>query len=241
MSKKAKLIIAVVALALLLMAAAAFWYVNDYYHADETALQATSSTEAVSVVSVKNGLLFDGAGEDAAIIFYPGAKVEYIAYAPLMMQLAENGVDCFLVKMPCNLAILGINSADEIIAEYDYEQWYMAGHSLGGAMAASYSAEHLDELSGLILLAAYSTKSLQANNFAVLSIYGSEDGVLNLDKLQAGRAYLPEDFTEEIIAGGNHSGFGSYGEQSGDGEAQISQEQQWAQTAELICDFVSQR
>lgn len=38
--------------------------------------------------------------------------------------------------------------------------WYVGGHSLGGAMAASYAAKHTDELDGLVLLAAYSTADL---------------------------------------------------------------------------------
>lgn len=238
MSKKVKRIAGIFALVLVLIAAAVFWYISDYYHADETALQATASTEAVTVTAVENGLLFDGKGEDAALIFYPGAKVEYTAYAPLMMRLAESGIDCFLVKMPCNLAIFGVNSADKIIGQYGYEQWYMAGHSLGGAMAASYCAEHLDELDGLVLLAAYPTKSLQADGFAVLSVYGSEDGVLSREKLQAGLQYMPHDYTEICISGGNHAWFGFYGEQDGDGKAQITHEEQWAQTAEAICSFV---
>jgi len=238
MSKAMKRLLGAAALVFAVLTAAVFLYINDYYHADETALQATNSTDMVEVSEVENGLLFDGAGDDAAVIFYPGAKVEYTAYAPLMMRLAENGIDCFLIKMPCNLAIFGLNSADRIISEYEYAQWYLAGHSLGGAMAASYSAEHLEELNGLILLAAYSTKSLQSDDFAVLSIYGSEDGVLNFDKLQMGRTYLPENSAEEVIDGGNHAGFGSYGKQDGDGTARISQEEQWEQTAVLICGFI---
>jgi len=183
-------------------------------------------------------LFFDGEGEDTALVFYPGAKVEYTAYAPLMKSLAKSGVDCFLVKMPCNLAIFGVNSADKIIAEFDYKRWYLTGHSLGGAMAATYCTEHLDTLDGLVLLATYPTKPLQADDFSVLSIYGSEDGVLDREKLQAGLKYMPQNYTEICIEGGNHAWFGSYGEQDGDGAAQITHEEQRTQTVRAICTFI---
>ena len=82
--------------------------------------------------------------------------------------------------MPCNLAVLDSNAADGIAEQYpDIETWFIGGHSLGGAMAASYAAGHSDELDGLILLAAYSTEDLSGSDLAVLSIYGSEDQVLN--------------------------------------------------------------
>ena len=72
------------------------------------------------------------------MVFYPGARVEASTYAPLMQETAASGIDCFLMKMPANLAIFGINRADVVrsdIAGYSYDHWYIAGHSLGGMMA----------------------------------------------------------------------------------------------------------
>ena len=193
------------------------------------------SSDSVSVTTISNGIFFDGNGTDTALIFYPGAKVEYTAYAPLMMELAENGVDCFLLEMPYNMAIFGLNRADAIMESYSYDHWYLAGHSLGGAMAASYAANHTNQLDGLILFAAYATSSL--GDLPTLAIYGGEDGVLNMEKLEDGVQYA-QDYTEVCIAGGNHAGFGSYGVQSGDGEASITQEEQWEQTVEEIMGWM---
>lgn len=69
---------------------------------------------------------------------------------------------------------------------------------------------------------------------------GSEDGVLNLDKYSASLKYMPSDFTEYVIEGGNHAGFGSYGAQAGDGVALITQEKQWRQTADVIASQILQ-
>ena len=172
-------------LAVLLAVCIAFGvYVNDYYHADPT----------------------------AGLIFYPGGKVENTAYAPLLHDLAEDGILCVLVKMPCNLAVLDMNAADSIPERFsEVTDWYIGGHSLGGAMAASYAAKHTDELDGLVLLAAYSTADLTDSGLRVYAAYGSEDGVLNREKYEADRINLPQDTTETVIDGGCHAGFGSYG------------------------------
>ncbi|MCD8103983.1 MAG: alpha/beta hydrolase [Lachnospiraceae bacterium] len=210
------------------------WYASDYYRADAEVTEYLESSGSVEVIEIDNGLYFDGEGEDNAIIFYPGAKVEYSAYAPLMMKLAENGVDCFLLEMPYNMAIFGINRADDVMEEYDYEHWYISGHSLGGAMAASYAVENTGKLDGVILLAAYATKDL--GDLAVLSIYGSNDGVLSMEKVEAGREYST-NYTEICIEGGCHAWFGYYGEQDGDGTALISREEQWQQTVDAVLDI----
>ena len=175
------------------------------------------------------------------LIFYPGGKVEYTAYAPLLRACAENAILCALVRMPGNLAVLDANAADGLQQEHpEITTWYIAGHSLGGAMAAGYAAAHEKDFDGLILLAAYSTKDLTQTTLRVLSVYGSEDGVMNRESYEKNRANLPADTTEVILDGGCHSQFGSYGPQDGDGIPTISGEEQVRQTAEAIAAFVGQ-
>lgn len=222
------------------LAAGCFVYVNDYYHSD-VGPEEIGDNERVTITETEEGILLDGPGNESALIFYPGAKVEYTAYLPLGYRLADGGVDCFLVKMPCNLAFLGMNKAENIMDAYAYEHWYLAGHSLGGAMAASYAAAHLEKLEGLALLAAYPTKSLQADSFSVVSLYGSEDGVLHMEKLEAGQSLMPSDYREICIEGGNHAWFGNYGEQNGDNPAKISREEQQSQAADAILQMVTQK
>ncbi len=210
------------------------WYVNGYYRADEDVQEYLLTKDSVLVTEMPDGLYLDGPGDETALIFYPGAKVEYTAYLPLLSELADQGIDCFLIKMPCNLAFFGQNKAKKIMDSYEYDHWYLSGHSLGGAMAASYASGHLESLNGLVLLAAYPTKSLESDSFSVLSLYGSEDGVLNMEKMEEGKAYMPVDYAEVCIEGGNHAQFGNYGEQKGDHAAGISREEQQAQTVEAI-------
>lgn len=215
-------------------------YVGDYYHADETVVQAMAPADGI-VINKTGGddLVFTPPSPRAGLIFYPGGKVEHTAYAPLMRACAERGILCVLVKMPCNLAVLDMNAADGIAEQYpDIDAWYIGGHSLGGAMAAAYAADHNGELDGLILLAAYSTKDLNGSGLEVLSVYGSEDRVLNREKYEGYRGNLPSGAVETVIEGGCHAGFGSYGPQKGDGAPTITGEEQVMRTASEIADIV---
>lgn len=231
MNKKIKIAIAII---LLLIIGFAIFYINDYYHAEKAAVDSLNGSANVSVVKTSNGMLLDGPGNDTALIFYPGAKVEYTSYAPLFMNLSNEGIDCYLVEMPFNLAFLGSDSADEIINDGNYSHYFLSGHSLGGVMAASY-VNSTNKSDGLILFAAYSTSKIEK---PVLSLYGSEDRVLNLEKYNESKEFIDDNLTEFEIDGANHAQFGYYGNQSGDGIAKISSESQQKQSVNEIIDFI---
>ena len=219
--------------AVLILAAVFFVYVGIFYPADEEGKAALESNDSVTVSMTDYGWFFDGPGEEDALIFYPGAKVEASAYAPLLRRLAEEGMDVCLVEMPFRLAFFGMNKADDVMKTADYAHWYIGGHSLGGAMAAEYAAAHREELTGVVLCAAYPTKKLD-DSLLMMSIYGSRDGVLNREKVEEGKAFAPSETCEYVIQGGNHAQFGSYGAQKGDGEALISAEE----FREAVVEFV---
>ena len=217
-----------------------FIYIQDYYHADNEAIEVFSA----NVTNISRETLDNNykvyAPKDATmgLIFYPGGKVEYNAYAPLMEACANQGILCILVEMPANLAVFDIDAADGLQEKYpEITSWYIGGHSLGGSMAASYIADQTS-FDGLVLLGAYSTADLSDKGLSVLSMYGSEDKVLNHEKYEQYIGNLPSNYKEVIIEGGNHAGFGMYGEQAGDGTSTITNEEQIKQTAKQISDFV---
>ena len=245
MNRKKRILVLSIILLLLLTGLGAVAYINDYYRSVQGNEVYLENSENVEVKEIKEGLFFDSKGTEKALIFYPGGKVEYTAYAPIIRGLAEHGVDCFLVKMPCNLAVFGMDKAEAIMERYgSYKDWYMAGHSLGGAMAASYVSDNLEDFAGLVLLASYPTESLISeadevqNDFWVLSMYGTEDKVLNWDNYYEGREYMPKNTGEVALTGGNHAQFGNYGEQEGDGTATITEEEQWEKTIDTILEYV---
>lgn len=242
-TKKRFLIAGGIVLGLLVIVAVAFFiYTGIYYHADEAAIEAFASMDSVDISEDEDGnLVFVPKDREvlAGFIFYPGGKVEHTAYKPLMAALAERGILSVLVEMPFNLAVFDIDAADGIKEKFSgVSSWYIGGHSLGGSMAASYISEHAGDFSGLVLLAAYSTADISGTGLSVLSVFGSEDKVLNMESYGENKANLPRGFEELIIDGGCHAYFGMYGKQDGDGAAKISCAEQILITADAILEFV---
>ena len=206
-------------------------YASIYYHSNTKINDITEVT--VSVVG-DNIYLTPSDDYTQAIIFYPGGKVEPEAYLPLMAEIASRGILTVICEMPYNLAVFDVSRATLLLEINSGLDCYLMGHSLGGAMAASYAAKHPQSLNGLILLAAYSTKTV---NIPTLSIYGSLDNILDLDKYDECLPNLT-DVEEYIIPGGNHSQFGDYGLQRKDNESTISMATQIAQTADKVVEFI---
>ena len=87
MKNKIRVIISISVLIIIL--SSFFIYTGNYYHADTAAQQSLQTSQSVRVVKADFGWLFDGPSDENALIFYPGAKVEETAYAPMLNLLAE--------------------------------------------------------------------------------------------------------------------------------------------------------
>ena len=231
MSRRRKWLVAggILLLILAILTGAFFWYVSDYYRAEDVALEVMAQGSGITVQDNLT-ILSPTYPTDTAIIFYPGAKVEAEAYLPLLDQIRQTGVTCILVHMPFNMAIFDADAAEEVISRFpEIQHWYVAGHSMGGAMASKFASEHPDQVDGLILMGAYIYGDYPDEK--TLTIYGS----LN----QSVEDHI--DYTQNIveIEGGNHAQFGNYGPQKGDPPAEISAEEQQAQTVAAIEAFLS--
>ena len=219
-----------------LLVAAAAVFLSIYYPADEEAQAVLSDTSGAAVSVIDGGYMLDGKGSDTALIFYPGAKVQTEAYLPILKRIADGGIDCFLLEAPMRLAILDTGAADKVTSHYSYDTWLVSGHSMGGIAAADYASKHSDIIDAVVLLAAYPNKKLP-DSLSLYTIYGSEDIVLDLDAYKQAKENAPSVYREFVITGGNHAQFGNYGEQSGDGKATISRDEQQAQTTDIILDL----
>lgn len=233
MKKLSKLLTILWTIIFAILALFVFYFANDY-QGDNIEKYMTSS-DVVQISDEGNYYKFDSNG-DKALIFYQGALVDEKAYSPLMSTLAQNGIDCYLVKMPYNFAIFNTKAYSKIYEQYkdEYTSWYIAGHSLGGAMAEMAVADSLENFDGIFLLAAYGTEDISTSDIKVKVIYGENDKVMNMESLEKYKDNMPKDYEKIIIEGGNHAGFGSYGEQKGDGKATITNDEQIRQTANII-------
>ncbi|MBE6048128.1 MAG: alpha/beta hydrolase [Clostridium sp.] len=171
------------------------------------------------------------------IIFYPGAKVEPEAYVKLCSKIAQEGYLVIIAPMTLNFAIFSPNKAENIIDKYtNIENWTMSGHSLGGVMAANYALKD-SRVDSIIFYASYPQgNGLKDSNLKTLSIYASNDGIAKLERVKD--AVLPEQSEIVTIQGGNHAGFGTYGEQTGDNKADISNDEEINIATEYAVKFL---
>lgn len=173
------------------------------------------------------------------LIFYPGARVTPAAYAPYMRSIAQAGYAVYIVKMPLNFAIFGIDRGQAIIKDHpNITSWVIAGHSLGGSMAAQAVANSPQSFQGLIFWASYAATDLSKTGVRVLSIFGSEDGLVKQAIAKDAEKYLPVSARSVVIQGGNHAYFGFYGAQDGDQPATVSQQQVGAQIVSETIAFL---
>lgn len=233
--------ILLIILSILIIISGGFYiYTLDYYHALPIA-QETLNKGDIDYQKAGNIIVFnpDNKQINKGIIFYPGGKVDYISYIPLMKRIAKEGYTCVLIKMPFNLAVFDQNAADKPIEEYDnIDSWYIAGHSLGGAMGSVYASKNQDKVDGLILLGAYPSADLSSSDLKMLSIYGSNDEMLSKDAFEENKKNAPKDTRYIKVKGGNHAYYGNYGEQDKDGKALITPEEQQEITVKEILKFL---
>ena len=230
MKKRHKIILISFLLLLVILGGGFLVYASDYYRADETANAILLSGQA----QVRDDMIIlrPEVASGSALIFYPGAKVEYTAYLPILEKLRQNGIASVLMKMPFNMAIFSVNAADKAFDELSgIDHWFIGGHSMGGAMASSYAAGHQEKVKGLVLLGAYIYGDVPPKD--ALTVYGT----LNADL----EKHI--DYTDNvvIIQGGNHAQFGDYGEQKGDPKALISREEQQDIAVQAILSFIREK
>ncbi len=101
---------------------------------------------------------------------------------------------------------------------------------------------HPATVDGLVLWASYPAESndLSARDVAVVSVYGSRDGLATPEEVTASKDLLPPETRWVEIEGGNHAQFGWYGPQDGDLDATISRSAQQAQIVQATTALLAQ-
>ena len=95
--KKRSVLIRVAVFVVLLAAVAVNgfrYYTSNYYTARDYKVQ----TEVL--LETEDYIVYGDTDSDTGFIFYPGAKVEESAYAPILDELAETGICCVVVNVP---------------------------------------------------------------------------------------------------------------------------------------------
>jgi dienelactone hydrolase len=226
----------------LLVAAVAGWFA--YLRPQPILPEATAALASTAEVTVENDggyLTFAPTGQTptTGLIVYPGGRVPPAAYARIARDIAARGYRVVIVPMPLDLAVLGANRADRVRAAHpEITHWVITGHSLGGAMACRYAAEHPGAVAGLALWAAYCVDDVSRQELTAATVYGSLDAGAARMRSDASRALLPSAARLVEIAGGNHGQMGDYTGQPNDPPATIARDAQRervvAETAALL-------
>jgi len=219
------------------------WSKTGTYPARSAALSALESTDDVRITQGK-WIVFTPAEEaENGLIFYPGGLVEPTAYAPVLKKIAEEGVLVVITPMPLNLAIFHTGTANAVMDEYPHiSNWFLAGHSLGGAAAAIFAENNPAKVDAIALWDSFPADSadLSDNDIAVISIFGTTNQVPNTENFNGKKHLLPADTKYVGIEGANHAQFGDYGPQKGDVAASMGLAEQHALVAEIMLDFIMQ-
>ncbi|MEO1289103.1 MAG: alpha/beta hydrolase [Chloroflexota bacterium] len=119
------------------------WALNPTLEIDPIAYDAIESSDNITVTDRAWLAFLPHTPPETGLIIYPGARVPPIAFAPLARQVAENGYLVVIAYPPINLALLNPTMATPIMEHFSgVEHWVVGGHSLGGSVAGSYSADN---------------------------------------------------------------------------------------------------
>lgn len=168
------------------------------------------------------------------LIIYPGAFVDPRSYAPIARHFADQGYYTAVVTPPFNFGFLGTHFGTYVKNYWsdEVDDWVVAGHSLGGTVAALWVKNNLapsDRIAALVLLAAYpdSGTNLSGATLPVTSIWGTLDGLTTVEDIDDSKSLLPAHTSYVAIEGGNHTQF-YYSDtlQNNDNPATIARDQQ---------------
>ena len=191
-------------------------------------------TDVISVYETRDYLEINPNWEKfskTGFVFYPGGLVDPHSYIEPLSRFAVSGIGhkVIIAKMPGNLAILDSKQGAYMFEDFpSIDNWVIGGHSLGGVMACSAVEKYPEYFKGLVLLASYPREKTDLSEWygIVLSVVGDNDKILEPQIIELRKGNLPGNTIYETIKGGNHSQFGKYGYQEGDGLPSISQEEQ---------------
>jgi dienelactone hydrolase len=179
----------------------------------------------------------------SALIFFCGSGIHPHAYAPLLRPIADAGYAVFVVRLPYRFAPLSshrveaVNRARALVAAHPgVAYWVVAGHSLGGALAARLALADRASNAAFVLIGTTHPKDddLSRLDAPFTKVYATNDNIAPPDRVMATKGLLPKHTEWIQIAGGNHSRFGNYGHQLFDGTATISREEQQRITREAL-------
>jgi pimeloyl-ACP methyl ester carboxylesterase len=219
------------------------------YRATSEAHEATRSDSRVAVTYEKGVWTFTPTASRVAaagLLFFPGALVDPVAYAPLARAVAEAGYPVRLVELPRRGAFGGADDPELFsnvngLIDRSEALSVLAGHSRGAVVATQLAGRHIRKVAGLILIGTSHPRDvdLSALTIPVTKIIGTRDGLASIEEVEENKNKLPLTTRWVRIEGGNHSQFGWYGFQPGDSWPGVSAQIQRTEMLKAIIDTLT--
>ena len=121
-----------------------------------------------------------------ALIFFPGALVDPVAYAPLLRAAANAGFPAYLIELPRRGAFGGADDpelgrrVDRLVnAARAPRAWVIAGHSRGAVVASALASEHRTGFAGLVVIGSSHPRDVDLSllQVGVTKVVGTRDGL----------------------------------------------------------------
>lgn len=237
------LIIRSILIGLILLLGMFFFHINKTYEPMTYTQDLMKSDSKINIIYDKDDNLVlspYNRSKKEAIIIYPSSGIGPKGYIGIGRKLASRGYKVVIAKVPMNYPFFSFDKADKIISSNQKEErWYLIAHNTSGEVAAKAAAGN-KKIGGVVFLGAYPIgEDLRLINEPVLTIWGTNDGVIDFSKFTAYKSSLPKSAQFVEIVGGNNTNFADVEIISNDNKARISTSGQQDRAVRSIEQFIT--
>lgn len=172
-----------------------------------------------------------------SLVIMHGALIEPRSYANTAAFFAGRGYTVFLPAGAMRLSITAVDDAAARLGEFDVDDWYFIGHSMGGLAVLELLRRNAAEVRAVALWAARMPFDFSDVDVPILFLWGNDDGLLTADGLASAKTRLPAATRYVTVDGGNHRNFAMYSHQFFDNDGTLDWREQIAFANERTAAF----
>ena len=198
-----------------------------WYRMDGVPIEATEhflAGEGFTFTRRDNGdLIYTPATPNGSgILIMHGALIMPQSYANTAAYFAARGYTVFMPWGPGRLSIIAVERVAAELPDFGLDHWFFIGHSMGGMASLEMIEKHGAKPTAVALWAAAMPADFSGIDVPILYIWGDNDGLLPVERLEASKKNLPKHVNFVTLEGANHKNFAMYSHQFFDKKAKVS-------------------
>ncbi len=219
--------IALLVLLALVIAAQAVLYIMDGHPLPETEQFLSDADYSVTRGDDGSFVFWPASPNRRGVVIMHGALIRPQSYANTAAFFARRGYTVFLpyggwLRLP----ISAVDDAAGQLAEFEVDEWYFIGHSMGGMAALDLLRLGAARVRAVALWGSGMPFDHTDAAVPMLFLWGSDDGILTAGRLESVKANLPDATRYITVEGGNHRNFAMYSHQFFDNEGTLDWREQ---------------